>query len=184
MTRPTDIVLQEVVRAAVEASGASRGWLVARDGDVLQVVAAVGADAGALLGVTTSVDGGVAGYVVASSQPLALVPTPGDVRTTTGIESLLADPPRNILCVPCTVEDEALGALEVIDKEGTTAFSFDDVEIVTMLAGIAGAALQDAGALSVADPAELAGELERLANDDPVRYATVSALVSALLRNG
>ena len=41
---PSDPVLMAIARAAVNATGASVGWLAALDGDALRVVAAAGTD--------------------------------------------------------------------------------------------------------------------------------------------
>jgi hypothetical protein len=82
-------------------------------------------------------------------------------------------------------ESTACGALEVVDKAGGGRFTFDDVELVTLLAGIAAAALTtSAPALIAPRPTELAGDLQRLAETDAVRYAAVATAVNALLANG
>ena len=75
-----------------------------------------------------------------------------------------------------------IGALELIDKEGTSRFTFDDVEIVTLLAGIAAAALAAAAPATVLpSPSELAADLQRLATADVRRYAAVAGALTALL---
>ena len=76
-----------------------------------------------------------------------------------------------MLCVPCLHDDAVLGALELVDKAGGGPFSFDDVELVTLLGGIAGAALSVRGTEVVPrSPAEFATELARLASSDPGAY--------------
>ena len=86
-----------------------------------------------------------------------------------------------MLCVPCG-DDQVLGALELINKDGGGSFSFDDIEIATLLAGIAGAALSsDATARSVATPRELASQLEVIATQDPARYAAIAGVLDQLL---
>jgi GAF domain-containing protein len=86
-----------------------------------------------------------------------------------------------VLCVPCG-DDEIVGALELVDKAGGAAFSFDDVELATLLAGIAGVAIE-ARADGPAAPSarELASGLERLAATDAARYDTVARAVAALV---
>ena len=88
-----------------------------------------------------------------------------------------------MLSVPCATDDGVFGALEVIDKQDGGRFTIDDVEIVTLLGGIAGAALADTSdaTATVIPPEELAGELRQLAAGDPARYASVAGVVRALL---
>ena len=169
--------LQAIVEAAVEATGAERGWLVATSGDQLSIVAAVGSDSEG----TLEADVGAVAYVVSSGQPAALQPRAGEAA---GAGGLPADQsPTSVLCVPCTAGDDVVAALEVVDKRGGGAFSFDDVEVVTLLGMIAGPATVELGAAtpSVRDPAALSAELHRLATVDAGRYARVATILDALL---
>lgn len=177
-------VLDELVRCAAETTAAELGFLLRADGGSLSVVATVGEAAADLRGTQVPADAGVAGYVVASGQPVALGARSGDPRLSEGLTGMLARPPESVLCVPCTAEDATVGALQLQDKaEGH--FSFDDVELATLFAGIAGVALADTGgAATVPDPAELGGELQRLAHADPGRYTTIARVVEALLARG
>lgn len=179
-------MLQAIVDATADATVASEGWILAPRGDRLQVMAAAGDRPGRLLGASVPASEGTAGYVVASGQPLALAPRPDDPRAASGVAGLLGLHPASVLCVPCTGDDTIAGALEVVDKAGGGRFSLDDVELATLLGGIAGTALAElTGAASrVPAPAELAGDLERLADTEPARYAALAAAVSALLDRG
>ena len=178
-------VLEALARAAVDATGAARGWIVAPDGDQLRVVAAAGDRPGDALDLTVPSDGGSAAFVIQSGQALALTARAGDRRVTAGVAAALGQPPTSVLCVPCLGDDEVLGALEVVDAVAG-AFTVDDVEVVTLLGGIAGAALAEAGEGPgpVPDPAELGAELAQLAAAEPARYAVVAAVVRELLARG
>lgn len=177
-------VLDELVRCAAETTAAELGFLLRADGGSLSVVATIGEAAAGLRGTQVPADAGVAGYVVASGQPLALGARSGDPRLSEGLTGMLASPPESVLCVPCASDEATMGALQLLDKaEGH--FTFDDVELATLFAGIAGVALADpAGAATVPDAAELGGELQRLAHADPGRYTTIARVVEALLARG
>jgi GAF domain-containing protein len=179
-------VLQAIVVAATEATAAAEGWILSPRDDRLYVMAAAGDRPGQLLGATVPAGEGTAGYVVASGQPLALAPRPDDARATSGVAGLLGLRPASVLCVPCEGDDSVAGALEVVDKAGGGRFSLDDVELATLLGGIAGTALVEitGTASTVPTPAELAGGLERLAGTEPARYAVLAGAVSALLDRG
>jgi sigma-B regulation protein RsbU (phosphoserine phosphatase) len=185
--RPFDAVLGAIIHAAVGASGAGRGWLLHPDGSTdLRVVAAAGDRPGDALGLRVPAERGSAGFVVASGQPFAAAIRPGaDDRFTVAVALAIGVTPTSVLCVPCGTEEGVFGALEVIDKQGGGSFSIDDIELVTLLGGIAGAALasfDDAG--EVASPEELVAELRHVAADDPARYASMATLIRSLLAIG
>src|SRR5262245_50374957 len=177
-----DPVLDAIVASAVGATGAAAGWLLDIDGDDLVVVGAAGPSAGELLGQRIPGEFGSAGYVVASGQPLAVTPRPGESGAD-GVATLAGLQPTSVLCVPCATEMAVLGALELVNKAGGGAFSFEDVEMATLLAEVAGPALahRDATAVEVPKPEELSATLARLAAVDPGRYARVATFVRALL---
>ena len=184
---PPDPVLHAVLRAAADVTAAGAGWLLAHDraGDALEVAAvhSSATDAAAVLGATVPATAGTAGYVVASGQPLALSGAADDPRLAEGVPALLGRRPTTVLSVACEVGDDVVGVLELVDKAGGGSFSFDDVELATLLAGIGGVALTARGTAPapVASPAELAADLQRLADADPTGYAAVASTLSALL---
>ncbi len=155
-------VLAAVLRAAMEATGAGRGRLVAAEAatERLIVVASGGAHG--------DWPEQLAGYVMATGQP-QIVSRPGP-------------PASSALCAPCLRDDEVVGALELADKAHGASFSIDDLEVASLLAGIAGAAIGDLPGAVAPDPAWLTGELGRLAVADPARYLVVAQLVQGLLR--
>jgi GAF domain-containing protein len=179
----TQAVLDAIVRGAVEASGAQRGWILRLSGEELRVVAAAGERAVEAIGLTVPTDRGSVGFVVSSGQPLAIAPRPGDDQFAAGVVAALGgQTPASLLCVPCTTDDGIVGALEIVDKYPTGRFTIDDVEVVTLLGGIAGPALSDGdGMAAVPGPEELGNELRQLAMADPARYASVATAVGALL---
>lgn len=179
-------LLQAIIRTAVEGTAAGAGWIAGVvDGTELAVVAAAAKEPALIdrmMWQRSPIGSGSAGMVVQSGQPIALVPMAGahpDVWAT----SLLGRDPTAIVCVPCHDDDQPLGALQLVDKDGGGAFTFDDVELVTLIAQIAGAALAEgAGASSrVPTPAQLSSDLTRLAEADPTQYAAIAQALTALL---
>ena len=174
--RPTYHALAE---AAVDASGAERGWLLQVDADALVVVAAVGGpEPGRHVGTRRPIAGS-AGLAASAGQPAA-IQTRGEDAANEGAGG--ADGiPASILAVPCG-HDEVNGVLEVVDA-ADGAFSYDAVEIVTLLAEVAGAALfeDDDSSRPVVSPTEVGNELRALADSDPRRYAEVAGAITMLL---
>ncbi len=181
-----DPVLQAIVRAAVDATGASGGWMLRADPAGLRVVAAAGESAARLLGLEVPSGRGTAGFVIECGEPLALALHGDDPRFKEGVAEVVGHAPTSVLTVPCTAGDEVVGALEVVDKSGAATFSFDDAEVVTLLASVAGASLAQ-GAIQappVPDPGQVGADLQRLAASDPSRYAAVAVAVRSWLGDG
>lgn len=183
MSFPPSSVLHAIVTSAVDATGAANGWIVADVDGALVVVAAAGGDHPQdLVGSRLRADAQAA-FTVGSGQPVARRPSPSDAAAlgAAGYDGL----PASLLSVPCTDgRDGTVGALELAGKRGG-AFTVDDVELATLLADVAGAAIADArDAAPPPSPDELAAGLRRLSEGDPIRYATVAAAVRALLGAG
>jgi GAF domain-containing protein len=174
--------MQALVTAAVDATGAAGGWLLQREHDELVVRAAHGDDPGQLIGRRVPLSG-TAGFVVSSSQPLALSNVGADARFASDRDNALLPCSNSVLSVPCSDEDQTRGVLEIVDKAGGAGFSYDDLELVTLLADIAGPMLAhtDDSGRAVPEPHELADALNRLAVSNPIRYAALATAISSLL---
>jgi GAF domain-containing protein len=181
--RSPDAVLAALVKVAVEATDAARGRIFATvDGTHLQVAAASGGDEAWRS--PTLGDGGIArpethrlvAFVVATGQPQVLT---SQGRAVAGAPP---PPPMSALCAPCIRNDEVVGALELVDKAGGKPFSIDDLEMASLFAGLAAAAFVARRVPETPDPAQLVGDLRRLASAEPDRYATVARLVHRMLQ--
>jgi GAF domain-containing protein len=159
-------VLDAVVRVAMEATGAERARLVARDarGERLEVVAGSGGDAGWRPAAADVASTGAIGYVMATGQP-----------------QILSHPGASSLCTPCICQDEVVGALELADTHHGPGFSFEDLEVAGLLAGVAAEAIVARWAVPTIEPGPLTADLRRVALADPGRYATIARLVQGLL---
>jgi GAF domain-containing protein len=176
-------VLAAIARAAAEATGAGAGWILSVRGDRLEVSAVAGVAPVTLLGSRVAAGSGAAGYVIESGQPLAITPRGDDPRSAEGVAAALGRRPSSLVCVPCESKNGISGALELIDKKGGGSFSFDDVELATLLAGIAGVAIDDgfsAAAGEQPSPATFAESLTALAADDPPSYAALVTILQAM----
>lgn len=177
-TRPP---YQAIVDAAITATSASSGWLLADHGDDgLLVVATAGqAAAHQQIGAVVQPQGAKA-YVLAAGQPTALLPQPGDAANADGGGA--PGIPPSLLAVPCGDED-VVAVLEVSGKAAGANFGFDDINALSGLAQVAAAlVLENADAVrAVASPAQLGAELESLAQRLPARYQNVAQVIEALL---
>ena len=183
-TRPT---YQAIVDAALSATGATSGWLLADAEDGLAVIATGGQAAS-----HQQEEGnprhpepagqpqGAKAYVLAAGQPTALLPQPGDVANADGGGA--PGIPLSLLAVPCG-EDDIVGVLEISGKPRGASFDFDDIAAVSGLAQVAAAALVEQQDVSVAvtPPGQLGAELTALSQRSPARYASVARVVEALI---
>ncbi len=178
MATATDPTLQTIIGWAVRATGAESGWLLGLDDEAFSVLAAAGGtQPGSLVGRRVE-PRGAAGFAAASGQPAALRPGPDD-SSNTGAGGLDSSP-SSVLAVPCD-NGETVGVLELVNSPAG-GFGIDDIEVVTLLADIAGTAIAETGpALAVTGPAELGTELSHLAETDPARYRQVATILQALL---
>ena len=178
-------LLDALVVAAVDATAARRGWLLAVSGDELLVVAGAGGDAASRVGVRGAASAGWAGSVVASGRPVALTPSADDPRHTGDLVIGSDSAPASLLCFPCLRGGQAVGALQLVEKTAGGPFGLDDLELATMLADVAGAAIDETahdGALPAPRPEELGSQLRRLAAASPERYNIIAGVVSELLQ--
>jgi len=169
-----------VIQAAIDATGADRGWLLRADGGHFVVAAAYGdSDAPQRIGLRREQEG-IAGFVLGSGQPAAIQTSPGDTDNEGAGGS--AGAPRSVLAAPCGASTgTVLGVLEIVDAPGGS-FSFDDVETIGLLADIGGAAMSEVEDVDPPiSPEHLAHALVALAAENPSRYAAVARTVEALL---
>ncbi len=174
--RPT---YQTIVDQALAVTGAGSAWLARATGDGLVVAAVAGLAPPSAAGAPLDPQG-ARGYVLSSGQPVVLMPQPDDPANVgaAGYPGV----PGSVLAAPCG-DEWVVGVLELATRDGADPFSFADIEAIAPLAAVAGAAMtEDRGpAPEVASPAQLAGALERLAADEPSRYAETAQLIESLI---
>lgn len=177
----TTETVQALVTAAREGTGAAAAWLLAVRGDALTLHAMDGLDA-SRVGETSASEDSVARMVVASGQAFAVVATGGDARSFADETTLIGRRPNSLLCLPCPDASGAVrGALELVDPEHGS-FSFDDLELATLLAGIVGSALADDEAVSDPDLTALFEQLTSLRATDAAAYDAVATMTQRLSR--
>jgi GAF domain-containing protein len=186
MTLSVRPVLQSIVLSALEATAATDGWIVSSLDPVLVIVAAAGEAGDRLLGRRLPDEGGSARFVIGSGQPVALSPRGQSDELGRSVGELTGRQTTSILSVPCSAGSNVVGALELVDKAGGERFSYDDLELATLLAGIAAAAIAEPEHRPPEHPSaeSLANSLRSLSLTDPSRFEAIAAVVSVLLEHG
>ena len=85
---------------------------------------------------------GIAGLVAVSGQPMAVSNAENDPRQAADIAQSVGYTPQSILCVPLFYEDQVIGVLELLDKEGAPSFSASDMEDLSLFANQAAVAIE------------------------------------------
>jgi GAF domain-containing protein len=142
MLRPAldDERLDRIVRLAMKQTNAEAGLLLLLSDDRgdLNVAAAVGAKVAALRGQWVARTG-LAGFALDDGNPIAVA----DVAGHPAGSDELGIPTKSVLAVPVLVHGRAGGVLELVNAPGKQGFTPDDVALVTELALLAAAAIEE-----------------------------------------
>jgi GAF domain-containing protein len=85
---------------------------------------------------------GIAGLVAVTGQPMAVSDAQKDSRQAADIAQSVGYVPQNIVCVPLFFNDQIIGVLELLDKEGAPAFDENDIHILGLFANQAAVAIE------------------------------------------
>lgn len=137
-------LLDMIVATAADIIGANAGalFLIDREEEVLIFEVALGEKADDVKKFKVPLGHGVAGLVALTGQPMAVSDTEKDDRDAADIAEAVGYVPKNILCVPLFYSDEVIGVLELLDKEGASHFSPEDMESLGLFANQAAVAIE------------------------------------------
>jgi GAF domain-containing protein len=177
----------QVARAIFHARAASV-LLLDEVTDELVFEAVVGEGEDALVGRRFPSGTGIAGWVLATRQPLVLADVTTDPRFSTETAQSTGFVPKGIMAVPLLHGEEALGVLEVLDRPSDARFRLAEVDLLGLFgiqaaaalallrrARLAAAALEGSGG-DLQTLARIASRLAERGEDD----ATVSTFLTAL----
>jgi GAF domain-containing protein len=139
-------LLQAVTQAVRElfSAAACSLALVDPDGEWLEFVAAAGAGAEVVVGMRIPAGRGVAGWVLASGQPIELSDVARDPRFARDVAERTGYVPRSILAMPVEGSQQTLGVLEVLDRGRTGGLDADEGQLLALFARQAALAVEQA----------------------------------------
>jgi GAF domain-containing protein len=143
-------------------------FLIDEDAQDLTFEVALGSKAEEVKKLRVPLGHGVAGLVAVSGQPMAVSDAGSDPRQATDIAARVDYKPQSILCVPLFYGDRIIGVLELLDKEGATSFSADDMQDLGFFANQAAVAIEQSRA-SRSMAALLVEVLQGIGEKDGVR---------------
>jgi GAF domain-containing protein len=118
--------------------------LVDQDGEWLEFVAAAGAGAEVVVGMRIPAGQGVAGWVLASGQPIELSDVARDPRFARDVAERTGHVPRSMLAMPVEASQQTLGVLEVLDRGGAGGLGADQGQLLALFARQAALAVEQA----------------------------------------
>jgi GAF domain-containing protein len=180
-----------VARDLFDAASASIA-LVDLDEEVLIFTAATGAGAEKIVGTTIPLGTGIAGWVVASGQPILISDVEQDPRFARDVAARTGYVPRSILAMPLEGQHDTLGVLSILDPGESQELRQGGMDLLALLAqqatlaveqslvfGALGRVLFRAAGLAV-DGTDLRSALEQVAEDTPRPDAQLARLTSHL----
>jgi signal transduction protein with GAF and PtsI domain len=142
---------------------------------------AASTDAGEIVGQRVPIDRGIAGWVVASGQPLAVADAAADPRFSREFAERTGYVPRSILAMPLETEREMLGVVEVLDPSDAAGGPAASLDLLAVFARQAALAL--AAALAFADLGRvLLTALAESVDDGDLRAALLAAAADPRVR--
>ncbi|MHB0875544.1 MAG: GAF domain-containing sensor histidine kinase [Anaerolineae bacterium] len=142
----TEVLLADVLSAAVAIVGASAGSLLLLDdrkGELEFAVVRGGAGED-LVGRRMPAHVGVAGWVVENRQPLIVDDTTTDSRFYGEVAAQSGFATASLICVPLVARARVVGVLEALNKGNGRHFSDDDVSLLMAFASQAAIAIENA----------------------------------------
>lgn len=138
-----DRLLRSIVEATVTLFNAQAASiaLVEPDGGLRFRVAA-GPQGDGVVGMTVGAGEGVAGFVLATAQPIAISNVAEDPRFDREAAARTGFVPRALLAAPLETEDGVIGVLEVLDRRDGAPFDLVDIERAGVFARQAATAIE------------------------------------------
>lgn len=159
-------------------AGACSCALTSDDGAGLTFVAADGAGASEIVGVSIPVNRGIAGWVALSGQPTAIADVGRDDRFARDVAEATAYVPTSILAVPMVdPQGQTVGVIEVLDPTRAGL----DLSVLAVIASQAEAVIRLGAAVDAGADRELADLVRRLA---PGQLPLARALLASLVEHG
>jgi GAF domain-containing protein len=128
--------------ASVIPSRAASLFLVDEEAEELVFEVALGSKAEEVRKFRVPLGHGIAGLVAVSGQPMAISDARSDPRQAADIAQSVGYEPESILCVPLFYEEEVVGVLELLDREGAPSYSSADMATLGLFANQAAVAIE------------------------------------------
>lgn len=181
MSERSGELLQSIVDVARATFGARAASVLLLDRERGELVFAAVSGEGQehLAGRRLPADGGIAGWVLASRQPLVVEDVAQDPRFSRGAAEATGYVPKGLMSAPMLAGERVLGVMQVLDRPQRTEFSLVESNLLALFAHQGALAVEVAGA-AVARPAALRDLTEAIDGLEGRRRKAALRLVEAL----
>jgi GAF domain-containing protein len=179
-------LLTAIVAAARDRLGAAACSVALLEGNELEFRAANGAGADQVVGMRLPVGRGLAGYVVASGQALAVAEVRSDQRFDIEAAESTGYVPTSILAVPIEDDEGPIGVLEVLDRQpgaGDMDVAGAAARQISLVVRLASRAAEVDAVLADQRLAELVELLRRFRDASERDRSLAAALLGAVLQH-
>lgn len=137
--------LQAILETAADVLDAQAAalCLVDEERDELWFEVALGGKAEEVARFRLPLGEGIAGYVAATGQPIAVSDVERDPRFAADIAHKVGYLPKAILCVPMVLNERVVGVLEMLDRADGKPFSTRDMEMLGRFARLAALTVEE-----------------------------------------
>jgi signal transduction histidine kinase len=144
-TLELDILLNRIIRAAVDITGAQAASILLYDdaSRVLHFQVATDMDQPLMRGLVVPLEGSIAGWIVTNRQPVRISNAQEDPRHFGMIEKVTHYATNSLLGVPLTTKEKVIGVLEALNKQ-SGEFSETDEDLLSVLGAQATVAIENA----------------------------------------
>lgn len=151
-TLDLDILLQRIVNAGAELTGAEASSILLYDGNKNQLFFQVSTNLETPLmrGLAVPVEGSIAGWIVTNEKPLIVNDAKNDPRFYDNIQNQTSFETHSLLGAPLIAKDKCVGVVEVVNKKHGT-FTKEDQDILMTLGAQAAVAIENAHLFSQSD---------------------------------
>lgn len=132
--------------AGVIPSRSAALFLIDEDAEELVFEVALGPEAEQVRDLRVPLGHGIAGLVAVSGQPMAVSDAAEDPRQAADIAASVGYAPGTILCVPLFYDEEVIGVLELLDREGSPTYGAGDIATLGLFANQAAVAIEQSRA--------------------------------------
>jgi Nif-specific regulatory protein len=137
-------LLNELLAMVMHACNTENGSLLLIDEKTseLEFVAVIGESHDHLLNHRISLDTGLVGHVIKTREPLLVEDVHSSKQWSSSIDERLDFQTSSLMCTPVIIEDEIVGAIEVVNHAHDAAFDFNDLNILHVAGRMAGQVLE------------------------------------------
>lgn len=144
-------LLNELLAMVMHACNTDNGSLILIDEEKneLEFVAVIGESHDHLLNHRISLETGLVGHVIKTGEALLVDDVHASKQWSSSIDERLDFNTSSLMCVPVIIEDEVVGAIEVVNHAHDPAFDFNDLNILHVAGRMASQILENVQKLTL-----------------------------------